>query len=47
MIYIVLVLLGICILTLVYAVLSAASVEDDIMEEFWETERWKEHEDHH
>lgn len=44
MIYIVLVLLAICILTLVYAVLSAASTEDDIMEEFWELERWKEQE---
>lgn len=29
---------------LVYAVLSVASEEDDLMEEFWEAERWKEQE---
>lgn len=44
MTWIILILLGICVITLVYAVLSAASTEDDIMEEFWELERWKEQE---
>lgn len=42
MTWIILLLLGICILTLVYTVLSAASDEDDLLEEFWEAERWKE-----
>lgn len=44
MTWIILILLGICVITLVYAVLSAASTEDDIMEEFWELEKWKEQE---
>ena len=44
--WIILILLGICVITLVYAVLSAASTEDEIMEEFWELERWKENENH-
>ena len=44
MTWIILILLGICVITLVYAVLSAASDEDEIMEEFWELERWKEQE---
>lgn len=46
MTWIILILLGICVITLVYAVLSAASTEDDIMEEFWELEKWKEQEKH-
>lgn len=44
MTWIILILLGICVITLVYAVLSAASTEDDIMEEFWELEKWKKQE---
>lgn len=44
MMYLILVLAGIAIIVLVYAVMSAASDEDDILEEFWEAERWKEEE---
>lgn len=42
MIYAILILAGLAIITLVYAVLSVSSDEDDLLEEFWETERWKE-----
>lgn len=42
MIYAILTIAGVAIIILVYAVLSAASDEDDLLEEFWETERWKE-----
>ena len=42
MIYAILIFAGLAIITLVYAVLSVSSDEDDLLEEFWETERWKE-----
>lgn len=44
MTWIILILLGICVITLVYAVLSAASTEDEIMEEFWRAEQFKDNE---
>lgn len=42
MMYLILTIAGLAILLLVYAVLSAASEEDDLLEEYWESERWKE-----